>query len=799
MHPFSTRPGARFFCRTDFTDTPVLNLNFFDAAREKILFHLSLRHDEGVAVVNRRDAAGWRREQIWRMSFARAGAPVELVFQGGAVRVSVEGRELGRFDRLPRPAAEGRLYMRRGFPRLNAIAHVDVHGDCADLDLGPMPALPPLALTDRLEVLHPGAGAGAVLMVEGQEAPLPVSPLPLPYGPGAMVLRAVLPGRIWLGAGEVVALRLVDAGGGELAGTSLTRAEVGARISALARAGALRHDTLAALQAVEHCRHGDLLSLLDAEGRAGVAAAAERFGLSAWLFDSAGPDSTADVTPAPPETSSDPNDAVANLAYDQFTALMRRSPQADPIGLLRSMQRESPLPAPGRRALMLRLAEWFCAHADPRPLHALALEEGLERLGPGDSPWHDSAVLPFLYLDSRPERVSKILQRLAAPGPEWIITPTIGWVARQAALALPAAGDHRLDDRARFDLVWQFLTLIESRAAHYWDRTPCLSLIGAVVELLVQAEAFPRAIHDRIVAVALRAYGLSPAFWDMLAVRRSTDWPDPPRRIVEMQMQFEGLAALIRSPAPDTETLTAIEAGIAAFERLGCVDAARFRRELLGPAGVALAPDAALDPDTLLTTALDPEEAALRYLAFPHAAPTSPGPALQEAAARGLPAAYERVPRAPNARLQARLARQAVALLEGQGDLAAFAQALAPVARAQSRFLGFGLGMAVATGLARQGRDSDELMDQLATLRAALTPAERDALAQAVAPTMALHALRRALPEGPFRTRAEALFGAGALPLPADDRAADLTARANPLFDTLVAVYSCQPNLDTRI
>ncbi|HHX88719.1 MAG TPA: hypothetical protein GX700_02920, partial [Paracoccus sp.] len=72
-------------------------------------------------------------------------------------------------------------------------------------------------------------------------------------------------------------------------------------------------------------------------------------------------------------------------------------------------------------------------------------------------------------------------------------------------------------------------------------------------------------------------------------------------------------------------------------------------------------------------------------------------------------------------------------------------------------------------------------------------------LAQAAAPIMALHALRRALPDGPLRTRAEALFGAGTLPLPGDDRAADLTTRANPLFDTLVAVYSCQPNLDTRI
>jgi len=802
MYPFKTRMNARFFCRTDFTDNPALNFHFFDATRSQILFHLSLRHDEGVAVVNRRDAAGWRRERVWRMNFARAGGAVEIAFHSGAAQVSVEGLALGRFDSLPRPDAEGRFYMRRGFPRLGAIAHVDIRGDCTALNLGAMPALLPLELTDRLEVLHPAAGiVRAQLDIEGLDTPLPVTALPLPYEGQATALRSVLPGRIWQDTGEEVVLRLSDASGAELARTTLTRAGVAARIEALACAGALAHDPLAALQAIEHCRMGGLLERLAPDARAGVAAAAESFGLSGWLFAGAQAGAPVAITVAAAEPDDLLDRPAISRACDHFTATMRRAPHADPPALLRAMQNDAPLPPPERRALLLRLAEWFCAHSDPRALHALALEEGLERFAPGDNLWHNTVVLPFLYLDAKPEQVRDLLSQAASPGDAWIVTPTIGWVARQAALNGPAADGRPLEDGARLALVWQFLNLIEARATDYWDRAPCLSLIGAVVELLVQAESFPRTAHDRILSVALMAYGLSPAFWAMLAARRASDWPDPPRRIVDMQARFERLAGLVKNDACDGGSLAAVEAEIAAFERLGSTDAVRFRRELLGPAGIALTQGAAPDPDALLVTGIDPEEAALRYLAFPRPEGAPPPPALLDAAGRGLPAAYERVPRAPNARLQERLARQAVGLLAGQGDIAEFTQALAPLARLQSGCLGFGLGLSLATGLARQGADASALMAQLAALLEGLPAAERAGLAKATAPAMAMQTLRRHLPDHPLRAQAEALFGAHVPPLPAikDDRTSDLATHANPLFDTLVAVYSCQPNLDSRV
>lgn len=809
MYPFKTRKTALFFCRTDFTNNPALNLDFFDAGRSHVPFHLSLRHDERVCVVNRRDAAGWRRELVWPMKFARTGGAVEVLFQAGAARVSVEGRVLGRFDALPRPDPAGRFFMRRGFPGLGAIAHVDIRGDCAALDLGPMPAQSPLALTDQLLVQHVATGGaetagGAVLAVTGLQAPLPATLAKIPYGAHAMALRSVLPGRIWQGAGEEVTLRLLDATGTELARGALSRADVAERVATMARAGALEHDALAALQAIEHCHFGGLIDRLDPEARAAMAAVTERYGLSSWLFDGAPGSATAPATTAAMTAVPDHAETEARRIQehcDRFIATMRSTPETEPMALLRAMQREDPLSPFERRALILRLVEWFCTHADPRALHALAIDEGIERFSSGDNPWHNTIVLPFLYLDGATYRACDHIWSIQRPNPAWIVTPTIGWVAREAALNGPEADGRPPDRRARLVMIWAFLSLIEARAAAYWDRTPCLSLMGAVVELLVQAEAFPRDLHDHIVTVALKAYGLSPTFWAMVTARRATDWPDPPRRIVDMQAHFDRLADLVNTGAQDYDTLAAIEALVAEFERRGGFDAARFRRELLGPAGIALAEGAAPDPDALLATGLDPEEAALRHLAFPRTDTAPPPPALLDAAGRGLPAAYERVPRAPNARLQARLARQAVALLAGQGDLAAFMRALAPLARPQCGYLGFGLGLSLATGLARKGGEADAVMVPLAALLEGLTPTLRADLPRAAAPAMAMHALRRQLPDHPLRAQAEALFGADFPPLraPADDRAADLTASASPLFDTLIAVYSCQRNLNSHV
>ncbi|MFP4044456.1 MAG: hypothetical protein ACLFTP_07815, partial [Rhodosalinus sp.] len=82
MLAFQPRDSARFLYRADFSGEPYANISFYDVEREQILFHLSLRADEGLAVCNRRDARpdGWAREIRRKVGLGREGVQVEIRF-----------------------------------------------------------------------------------------------------------------------------------------------------------------------------------------------------------------------------------------------------------------------------------------------------------------------------------------------------------------------------------------------------------------------------------------------------------------------------------------------------------------------------------------------------------------------------------------------------------------------------------------------------------------------------------------------------------------------------------------------
>ena len=162
MTDFRPEPGSSVFFRTDFTFQPVANIDFHDAAWQRVPFHLSLRPREGRVVVNRRDAAGWRREIVLDHPLDPAGGTAELRFHAGAVTVWLDGQRLARFDRFPRPDRQGRLFLRRGFPDLAEIAHVTVEGAVLQESLrlrSPADRLAPAALR-----VQPGGheSAGAI-------------------------------------------------------------------------------------------------------------------------------------------------------------------------------------------------------------------------------------------------------------------------------------------------------------------------------------------------------------------------------------------------------------------------------------------------------------------------------------------------------------------------------------------------------------------------------------------------------------------------------------------------------------
>lgn len=812
MLPFSTAQGASFLCHADFAAGPVLNLSFLDSARAAIPFHLSVRRDEGLVVVNRRDAAGWRREIRTPMTFAPVPVPVELLFSGGRVRVWVAGTPIGSFDAFPRPDSAGRLLMRRGFPGLAQIAFVEIDGPLVASSLVLTQRLPRQAglhVNDTLELILPNLGAtprpGACVRVEGLDAPLPAV---LRSKPGLVrgkrteqALATVLPGRIWAQGAAEVALRLEDGDGGLLGQLSLSRTEVAARIARLAEAGTLRHDDRAALQALEHARWAGLVPAMPAAAGAELVAAARRFGLERWLAE--GSDGTA--LPLPPTLALPAiADREAAAAAEGVTAALRRDPGQNPLPLAESALRGLTRPD-AASALFVRLIEVLAQHdrLDDLLRQRRALRIPLPPTPDESDLYLRSLALPLDYAEGRFDRVTATLWAIAPPTPHWLSTPCIGWVMERAVAAAPDLDGRPPLDTRREEMLRATLDFLDARAPHYWERTPCLRLIRGLVALVFATETLPPALGERSLWLAARVYGLSPDFWRAVGAHRARTGQTLPPLLQPVEAAFRHLVALIDT---GTAAPAALDAALDPFLSLGAVELARFRRDLFGPLGVP--PGAAGGDGAPRRAGLDGEDAALRALAFPGGS-IALGAGLEEAARRGLDRANPQLPAQPFGALQDALRKGASALLSGPAwDSAAlhrWVARLPPLAGEQGSFLGLALPMLLARGLlARQRTDQALiLLDRTRLMAESLdTPVTRTALARASLPRLALDALLReagALPA--VQELAQALT-----PLlppspggPSDDRTADLSSAADPVQDTVLCLYSCRPYLDSRV
>lgn len=821
MLPFRTARGARFRCLADFTRSAVLNLNFHDAARATIPFHLSVRRDEALVVVNRCDRRGWRREIHLPMVFARQPVAVEVLFGAGRVSARVNGQDCGTYDALPRPDRGGRLYLRRGFPGLGGIAHVEIGGALVadsllvDIGQGDGERIDGVHLTESLEVKLRGLGAGAVargtLRIEGFDEVIPAALRPLSYllrdGQREHALAAVVPGRVWAQGADRLTLHLAREDGKAAGSVTLDRAGLVQRIEALAAARRLESDDRAALQVIEHLHHSGLMPDLGPGAQAAVLAAADRFGLGAYLRGQAvdGAEDS-EVAPAPP-AAPDPGAAGRRVA-EAFLGSMRAAPGTDAEVALKAAFAALPAAGPDRAALVDTLTEWACLNGHVETLMRLRrafVPAPLPEVPAGDL-WTTSVRLPLDYAEGRFDRVLEALQRLAPASPVWLGTPAIGWVMEQAAASAPDLDGALPVDWQRNEMIRVALDLIANRAEDYWERTPCLRLIRGTVAILRVADTLPLDTRDRAVWLAGRVYGLSPAFWQRVAEVQAQDGWVLPAELVPVQPGFAALRTLIEEGAAQTrEGRAALSQAFDLFRTLGSVDLARFRRDLFGPTGVSDEDPAG--PLAPLVAGLDPNESALRGLAFPGAG-AEVDRATREAAQRGLTSAYRNVAQS-QMRIEAELLRRSAAqLVAGARDPAraeALAGALPSLGGATGRFLGLILGMATAQVLLDRGRGNEAaiLLDRLLAIAATLRDAEsREALSRASAPRQALESLMAAhggeARVRRLRARLEPML-APPVPGPVEDRAADLRAEADPVQDTLLCLYTCLPNLDTRV
>lgn len=642
MLPFAPRGDALLAYRAVFDAEPYCNLSLFDLTRRHILFHLSLRADDGLAVVNQRRDEVWGTETSCSVPLPVRGVDVAISFEKSGIRVLLDGQEIFRFaNRLGRP-----------FRSLKSIGYADFHGGLlgatVDMDVRVRDGLGSgnPRLDGRLEL----RGAFA------DDAPLTLDLPDIPQPPelinDAGAVRALLPGRLWQAVPADEALKVgVLAGGQPVGDLTITRNALAQRITQMLENGPdLANDMRGAGQVIEHVRFANLLGRMSNQATGKLLRLASKAGLQGFML------AGAESPPlAPPQIETTARDRRKARAFGQQNVYLSRAVQVlrDSPGLETGAYLATHPPArSGRVNICLVLTELACRRGpdDFETLFDAARALGLRTMPDLPSTWEISALLPWRWLQGQRETLPQMIMQMAQDKENWVMTTPIAWVIRRLAAAP--------EENEGPGMITAFLAFLHAQD-RYWGRTPCIELTAAMAELVASAPNFGSEIANKIDAGAVEIYGLTPRFWAALGGRGSP-------RMAEASARFAGL---------ETDT----EATIRYFEAAGTTDAARYRRELLKAA-----------PDT--------DEAALRHLAHPLTDEDAARDAtLADAARRVMPQLYNETSISPDAALKQIAARAVQGVLNGDAP-AQMLTALEPLGD-----LGHALGLSALAGLIGQG------------------------------------------------------------------------------------------------
>ncbi|QBF34247.1 glycosyltransferase family 2 protein [Thalassococcus sp. S3] len=818
MLSFRTHGGASFTYEAEFSKAHYANISFFDRNLEDILFHLSLRGETGHVVTNSRAGDTWQAETFHEMALHETGNSVEVHFAEDGVTVQINGADfhldrarLGDLERIDLVEFTG------GIPEQSVVidgpANADREGQ------GEVGLVLPMTIEGW--ACDPG-------LIE-QTIAIDIPGLDMPPAPEIFArpnvahrinaptdnigVRATLPGRIWQGraGSSPVTVQLLSNNIPCGAPLTIAPSDIVRQIEQIV--GQEERDLFSMLLAIEHVRYAGLMPLLSKTAREALTSLAAERGLTAFLTSA---EPAADERPETDET--DPTETptvrvapemlLAQQARARFTETMRANPETDPAqALAEHVATHHVLSPEGRRALYLSLSEYFCLRDDFETLYTRAAADGVAHFEAAESAWHNSSILPFLYMQNRIEDIRRLLWRLNTELTGWVITPAVAWVVRTLITDGPLA----VGEKAREDILHAFISFIDKRSDTYWERVGCTKLTETTIALLTHADRFADYMQRDLVAFALRNYGVSHLFWDLVDAALAAGTLQPEPRLAAGRAAFAAIVRRVETGAGD------IEADLAFFEAAGTKQITRFRIELLGPTGIEPKPGHTVF-DTLTLTGRSQGEAALRALAAPGF--SDGDPELVTAAASAMAARYDTLPRAPYHQLQIATSRRAMACLarlaetpdatqDVMSELSVLSRDLATLASQRSAFVGFGIGLSLLNSLIRLGAEeaATAMLGSLGAIRAALPPDESESVRDAPALRMALRALRRTerMVEGPFAGAALELFPRASQALSAADKAERSTeigldwAEASPFFDTIVVVFSCQANLDTRI
>lgn len=758
LFPMAGRGRLKF--RAFFREHENANLSFFAPGPIAIPFHLSLRAKEGCIVVNDRHADGtWRAERAVPYAFTQESLVVEISFEAGGARVSVEGAEVFRLNRW-------RPWERGGLRRISAITAFGRQGDLRIMDMALDLPKGALLLDDRLTLRGKGAAEDVTLLVGGSSAAdLIVTPTLALQESDAKGWEATLPGRVWANIEPDQALEIsLSRKGKKVASLTLARAEIAERLTAALQAPLPAEDSLLALCALEHLQDTAIFAALPPKAQNQARHIAEHYGLSRSL----------PPLETPPKPEIDPYIEAIDATTARFAQSQRARPAPDPMQVLDDLALAEPW---AQQGVLLALSEVFCRE-EHDTMGFAARAQNLPPFQVAGDGWTNSAMIPFLFYGGRNAELIEALDTLKTPGSDWVLTPPLAFLMRQIGAASP------LDAKQRRKMLIGILRFMVARRGEYAERLACRELTRAAAYLLSHPGALPPLLMrdykwftaPDIETFLLEIYGLSRVFWE------AVDGPPDTGSILPKTRQTGAVfRALEKAMAAGDK---AAAESLLSHPLLATLDdAPRWRRDLFGPAGT-LAPSEA----TLTALPGKPAFAALRLLAHPE---TEPDCALNALARPAIPELYEHlegVGRNASPKALRAVADAARAAYEAP-DGSATTRFLAAAAHLTDRSAGhLGLGLALALATEPDRTDRAQLLDWFQ----AHLPSESAGFDPSAPP------LQAAAARADLRGAADV-----AERLPAEVVPARLPDNPDPLpdlvHDAIVVVFSCRAYLETRL
>lgn len=854
---FPSADGAALECVLNFDEFEYANLDFFDHARGDVLLHLSFRFRRQVVVYNQYIAGEWGPERPTPLQLQPDGNRLRIEFFLGIATVVVNEVKVGAFE-LPEPS-DGTDFALHFVSVNGAGSELTLSGEAYEARQGRgLIVMDRPFLLEGWGFDPGGQEQQLAVTLAGTEEALPLAVIPSPeraqeqQAPSDRIgVMALVPGWIWTYAtGDEVAVQLMA--NGRPCGTpvAIGKDEVAQTIEALCD-GDISGNTLEALTALEHVRFGDLSARLSSNARQSLADVARRFEVTEFFLPAVDdtPAPLLDLALAPPPSRGTygpyaARGAGAGGATVSFDALMGDAEAKEPSGadpaaqtpdnapemtededarlkaVLQKVTKELSVLMDGAqadqmgmvlegydlshhtpdvlRSILLSLSGVFCAADQFAELHRVAGQYGLDEMPPAKEHWA-APCLPFLYTNGRAADLVACA-RTVVTYRGWVDNSAFAWAVRSAFSERPMF----LSEQHREDLLYCFLDYAERHKDDHFGPVPSEDFVTTGVAVLEALPSLSDDMQEEAVRRVLGLYGTSALFWERVAAAEASGTiVGLPRPVLLARQAFEDLSAAIEAGDLPAASASLVRSGL---------DRPSIRRELAANAQVHGLPmrDALAQGGPWPG---DGDDTVLRQLAFPVEAEEFPDLVAESRRAirRGTPFRA----RSLHPEVQASAGAVARRLLDGRpladADRAAlldnFFADCATLGSPRDDHLGQALSIALLTG-ALTNRDAAlvaELPARFSGLLASLTPRERRAMAGSSAVRNALWGLRQA-PGAERDDVACAVLKAladdpDALPDPLTPGPGTLQPQTGvaAFHGVLVVVYSCQPNLDSRI